>query len=77
MTGSECFARGSLLEQAGQDNRIRIRQPQHNLQKKIVRALPNGHEFVAYIDAIGELDGQQRCWNGRPRAPAFRTNRRG
>ena len=43
-----------------QDNRIRIRQPQRNLQKKLLRSLPNGNEFVAYVDAIGYLDGTQR-----------------
>ncbi len=49
-----------LLEQFARDNRIRIRQPKQNTQKKIVRPLPNGHEFVAYIDAIGQLDGTKR-----------------
>src|ERR1700730_7530636 len=50
----------SLLEQFARDNRIRIRQPQHNIQKKIIRQLANGNEFVAYIDAIGHLDGKKR-----------------
>ena len=50
----------ALLEQLARDNRIRIRQPKLNLQKKIVRPLSNGHEFVAYVDAIGQLDGQRR-----------------
>jgi len=49
-----------LLEQFARDNRIRIRQPKQNLQKKIVRSLANGNEFVAYVDAIGELDGTRR-----------------
>jgi PD-(D/E)XK nuclease superfamily len=44
----ECFAR---------ENRIRIPWPQENLQLKMVRDLPNANQFVAYIDAIGELDG--------------------
>jgi hypothetical protein len=50
----------ALLEQFARDNRIRIRQPQRNLQKKLVRPLPNGNEFVAYVDAIGHLDGKRR-----------------
>jgi hypothetical protein len=50
----------ALLEQFARDNRIRIRQPKQNLQKKILRSLPNGHEFIAYVDAIGQLDGKQR-----------------
>ncbi len=50
----------ALLEQFARDNRIRIRQPKRNLQKKILRPLSNGNEFVAYVDAIGQLDGAQR-----------------
>ena len=49
-----------LLEQFARDNRIRIRQPKRNMQKKIVRSLSNGNEFVAYVDAIGHLDGTRR-----------------
>jgi len=50
----------ALLEQFARDNRIRIRQPKRNMQKKIVRSLSNGNEFVAYVDAIGHLDGRER-----------------
>jgi hypothetical protein len=49
-----------LLEQFARDNRIGIHQPQRNMQKKLVRPLGNGNEFVAYIDAIGHLDGKER-----------------
>jgi hypothetical protein len=49
-----------LLEQFARDNRIRVRQPKQNLQKKIVRPLGNGNEFVAYVDAIGNLGGTRR-----------------
>ena len=49
-----------LLELFARDNRIHIPQPQENLQLKVVRGLPNANQFVAYIDAIGELDGL-RC----------------
>ena len=35
-------------------------QPSRNLQTKLVRSLPNGNDFVAYIDAIGNLD-RNRC----------------
>src|SRR6266852_2214083 len=47
-----------LLETFARDNRIRIRSAQQNLQIKMLRALPGGSEFVAYLDAIGEIDGQ-------------------
>ena len=49
-----------LLEHFAQENRIRIPQPQENLQLKVVRDLPDNNQFVAYIDAVGELDGS-RC----------------
>ena len=49
-----------LLERFGQDDRIRIRQAKTNLQIKFTRSLPKGNAFVAYIDAIGNLDGA-RC----------------
>ena len=49
-----------LLERFVQENRVHIRAPQYNLQIKMIRTLSKGHEFVAYLEAIGELDGQ-RC----------------
>jgi PD-(D/E)XK nuclease superfamily len=49
-----------LLERFAQDSRIRIADPQNDLQLKIVHQLPGGSDFLAYVDAIGELDGL-RC----------------
>jgi len=49
-----------LLERFAQDDRIRVGQPNKNLQIKFTRSLPNGNDFVAYIDAIGHMDGT-RC----------------
>ena len=46
-----------LLDRFCQDDRIRIRQPKRNLQVKFTRPIPRGNEFVAYVDAIGKLDG--------------------
>jgi hypothetical protein len=48
-----------LLHKFAQDDRIRIRRPKKNLQLKMIRTLPNGNEFVSYVDAIGEIDGQR------------------
>ncbi len=48
-----------LLHKLAQDDRIRILRPKENLQVKIIRSLTNGGEFVSYIDAIGEIDGQR------------------
>jgi hypothetical protein len=45
-----------LLERFAQDDRVRIRNPRCNLQVKITRRLSSANDFVAYIDAIGELD---------------------
>jgi hypothetical protein len=49
-----------LLERFAQDDRIRIHDPQNYLQIKIEHQLPGGSDFLAYVDAIGELDGL-RC----------------
>jgi hypothetical protein len=49
-----------LLDRFCQDDRIRIRQPRRNLQIKITRPVSSTNEFVAYVDAIGKLDGT-RC----------------
>jgi len=49
-----------LLERFAQEDRIRIGSPQENLQVKLLRKLPGGHEFVAYLDAVGAVDGQRR-----------------
>jgi hypothetical protein len=49
-----------LLERFGQNDRVRVRQPRKNLQVKFTRPMPKGNDFVAYIDAIGQLDGT-RC----------------
>lgn len=45
-----------LLERFCQENRVRIAQPQSQLQMRIRRQLSPAAEFVSYIDAIGELD---------------------
>jgi len=49
-----------LLERFAQDDRVRIHNPESDLQVKLARELPTDNEFVAYIDALGELDGK-RC----------------
>jgi len=48
----------TLLERLAQEDRVRIPQPRRNLQVKLSRALGPGKEFVAYLDAIGTLDGR-------------------
>jgi hypothetical protein len=49
-----------LLNRFCQDNRVRVIQPQRNLQIKFTRPIGGKNDFVAYIDAIGKLDGK-RC----------------
>src|ERR1700682_4458490 len=46
-----------LLERFAQDDRVKIHQPEQDLQVKMNRSLPGGNEFVSYLDAVGELDG--------------------
>jgi hypothetical protein len=50
----------ALLHKLAEENRVRVRRPKKNLQVKLLRTLSSGREFVSYIDAIGEIDGQ-RC----------------
>jgi CRISPR/Cas system-associated exonuclease Cas4 (RecB family) len=49
-----------LLIRFCQDDRVRIRQPRRNLQIKVSKRLSPLNDFVSYVDAIGELDGN-RC----------------
>ncbi len=49
-----------LLTRFCQDDRIRVPQPRQNLQIKFTRQVAGKNDFVAYIDAIGKLDGR-RC----------------
>jgi CRISPR/Cas system-associated exonuclease Cas4 (RecB family) len=49
-----------LLDRFCQDDRIRLRQPRRNLQIKFTRTVSEKNDFVAYVDAIGTLDGT-RC----------------
>jgi hypothetical protein len=48
-----------LLTRFCQDDRVRVHRPRRNLQIKFARPVGR-NEFVAYIDAIGTLDGK-RC----------------
>ncbi len=48
-----------LLTRFVQDDRVQIRNPRRNLQIKFTRPLGNGNDFVAYVDAIGQLDGER------------------
>jgi CRISPR/Cas system-associated exonuclease Cas4 (RecB family) len=49
-----------LLTRFCQDSRVQIIQPLRNLQIKFTRPVGDRNDFVAYIDAIGKLDGK-RC----------------
>src|ERR1700693_183292 len=49
-----------LLQRFAQDDRVRVPNPHKDLHIKFLRALAGGSEFVAYLDAIGEIDGV-RC----------------
>jgi PD-(D/E)XK nuclease superfamily len=48
-----------LLDRFVQEDRIRIRQPQRNLQIKFTKSVSETNDFVAYVDAIGMLDGSK------------------
>jgi hypothetical protein len=48
-----------LLERFAQDDHVRISNPRRNLQIKFTRPISASNHFVAYIDAIGQLDGKR------------------
>ena len=43
-----------------QDDRVQVHQPRRNSQIKFTRPVAGQNDFVAYIDAVGRLDGT-RC----------------
>jgi len=45
-----------LLERFAQDGRVRLRHPRSHQQVQFTRMLNSGNNFVAYVDALGELD---------------------
>jgi hypothetical protein len=49
-----------LLTRFCQDGRVQVHQPRRNLQVMFTRPIVGSNDFVAYIDAIGKLDGK-RC----------------
>src|ERR1700722_5538768 len=54
-----------LRKRFARDNRTRIRQPKRNLQKKIVRKLSNGNDFVASVYPVGNLGRPRRLLGGK------------
>jgi PD-(D/E)XK nuclease superfamily protein len=46
-----------LLERFAQDGRVRVPRPRSNQQIQFTRTLSSGNNFVAYVDALGEVDG--------------------
>jgi hypothetical protein len=48
-----------LLTALEEHNRVRISQPRRNLQIKMTRRLSPANDFIAYVDAIGNLDGRR------------------
>src|SRR6202142_939864 len=64
-TWDHMFHQGiQLLERFTQDGRVQIHLPQNHQQVRFTRALSTNSSFVAYVDAIGELDGRRlvRVW---------------
>jgi hypothetical protein len=49
-----------LLERFVQDDRVKIYDPDTNLQVKLLRQLSRENQFVSFVDAIGEIDST-RC----------------
>ena len=48
-----------LLHLFAQNDRVRISEPDRDLQIKVTRQLPHGNAFVAVLDAVGRIDGRR------------------
>ena len=48
-----------LLDRFAQDDRVRIPRPRRNQQIKFTCSIHSGNDFVAYVDAIGRVDGTE------------------
>jgi len=48
-----------LLDRFAQDDRVRIPRPRRNQQIKFTCSIHGGNDFVAYVDAIGRVDGTE------------------
>src|SRR5438045_4797060 len=48
-----------LLDRFAQENRIRITRPRRNQQIKFSQDIGSNNDFIAYVDAIGQLDGTE------------------
>ena len=48
-----------LLDRFAQEDRVRISRPRRNQQIQVTRPIPGQNEFVAYIDAVGRVDGTE------------------
>jgi len=46
-----------LLDRFAQEDRVRILRPRRNQQIKFTCEISGGNNFIAYIDAIGKVDG--------------------
>jgi CRISPR/Cas system-associated exonuclease Cas4 (RecB family) len=58
MTWDRMLQQGiQLLDRFVQEDRIRIRHPKSELQIRFTKAVSDTNDFVAYVDAIGTLDG--------------------
>jgi hypothetical protein len=49
-----------FLDRFAQDDRVRIPRPRQNQQIKFTRRISEQNDFVAYLDAIGNLNGTRR-----------------
>jgi hypothetical protein len=66
-----------LLDRFCQDDLIRIRKPRHELHIKFTRPVSGKNDFVAYVDAIGKLDGEGCLIEWKTTSAATRKNRKG
>ena len=67
----------ALLTRFCQDNRVQVCQPRRNLQVKLTRPIAGTNDFVAYVDAIGKLDGRRSLLEWKTSSARYREEPEG
>lgn len=63
-----------LLERFAQEDRVRVASPAHDLQLKILRRIDPSNDFIAYVDAVGALDGSRCLLEWKTSASCYPTD---
>jgi hypothetical protein len=64
-SGLEVEVNDSVQAQTRRCGLVSIRRPRSTQQIQVNRILSSPNDFVAYVDAVGELAAHPVCWGGK------------